>query len=99
MQFKVGSPVTFKGQSATILSKDGFTAKLAINGRVAYELLSELKPVSFSKSDKQPATNVFGGVTTKATEAENFFRFPLDTRIEVKPTPDTAAEVDPPREL
>jgi hypothetical protein len=95
MQFKAGSPVVYKGQRATVLSRDGFSAKLAQNGGIVYALLSELREVSFSKADVTPARNVFGATSVRATSAEAMFKFPVGSEVEVRPTPDTASEVNP----
>lgn len=95
MQFKAGSPVVYKGQRATVLSRDGFSAKLAQNGGIVYALLSELREVSFSKADGTPARNVFGATSIRASSAEAQFQFPLGSTVEIRPAPQVAEEVNP----
>ncbi len=102
MQLKVGNVVKTVDGGIGVLRflGENFAKVEHSDGHETLERRQDISPANLSKSDERlrdpkPAVNVFGGNTTKATEAENFFKFPLDTRIEVKPTPDTAAEVDP----
>jgi hypothetical protein len=102
MQFKNGQAVkTADGRAGVIRSAQAHLSKIELSdGTMELAMNTDLTPIGYSKSgerlrDPKPAVNVFGGATTRATEAENFFKFPLDQRIIVEPTEDTGAEVDP----
>lgn len=102
MQLKVGNVVKTADGGVGVLKflGENFAKVEHSDGHETLEMRRDISPANFSKSgervrDPKAAANVFGGSTVRATEAENFFRFPLDTRIEVRPTEDTGAEVDP----